>query len=153
MEKNWLPFMVGNELRVLYESNPMTILAPANGVCEIVHKREKNDLPTFRGSGSPIPYGASRFLYTIHEQGVLWGDLPLTDRYFYSHRFVEMDQDYQITRISPLFNFREEGVEYTCGHCLSHDGTTLLIPYSSSNGTDSNLMAVAVKTVEKMLDA
>jgi len=148
MEKNWLPFIHRGYINLLYESNPMTILQ-VSGVP--VYIGEKNDLPTFRGSGSPIPWG-DRYLYTVHEQGVLWGELPLTDQYFYSHRFVEMDHSYQITRISPLFNFREEGVEYTCGHCLSHDGKTLLIPYSSANGTDSNLMGVAVETVEKMLN-
>lgn len=148
MEKNWLPFMFHGELRILYETNPLTIL---NGQGDVIYKAEPwLGSPALRGSGSPIPWG-DRFLYTIHEQGIVRGDEPLTDQYFYFHRFVEMDQQFQITRMSPLFIFREEGVEYTCGHCLSHDGTLLLIPYSSANGTDSNLMGVSVRTVEKML--
>ena len=153
MEKNWLPFVHKRYgLVILYETNPMTILYPGwGGQCEVDYMGPKNDLPIMRGSGSPIRWG-DNYLYTIHEQGILRGELPLEDQYFYFHRFVEMDQEFQITRISPLFNFREEGVEYTCGHCLSHDGQSLLVPYSSSGGTDSNLMSVSVDTVETMLD-
>lgn len=153
MEKNWLPFMVNNELRILYETSPMTVLhLRSGGECATDYMGANTGLPVMRGSGSPIPWGEN-YLYTIHEQGAIHNENPLKSKYFYFHRFIEMDPQYNILRISPLFIFREEGVEYTCGHCLSHDGKSLLIPYSSSGGTDSNLMSVSIDTVERMLDA
>jgi hypothetical protein len=154
MEKNWLPFWYQEDIHILYQSDPIIILHPDfDGFCEVVHRGPKLNLPIFRGSGPPIEWG-DKYLYTVHEQGIERGELGfLDDKYYYFHRFVEFDKDFNLTRMSPLFTFREEGVEYTCGHCLSHDGTQLLIPYSSSGGTDSNLIAVSVETVESMLDA
>ena len=57
MEKNWLPFMVNNELRILYETSPMTVLhLRSGGECATDYMGANTGLPVMRGSGSPIPW-------------------------------------------------------------------------------------------------
>lgn len=153
MEKNWLPFIQDDRLFVVYESRPWTILEIFEDASIAVRSYRPTISYPFRGGGSPIPWNDG-WLFSIHEQGKIADESfdPPLDQYYYLHRFVEMDRNFNPTRISPLFCFREHGVEYSCGHVLSHDNQSLLIAYSSSNGTDSNLMSVSVETVEKMLD-
>jgi hypothetical protein len=48
---------------------------------------------------------------------------------YYLHRFVRVDPDWRIDRVSRPFFFRNRGVEFAGGATLTHEGTDLLITY------------------------
>ena len=145
-EKNWLPFVHEDRLLLLYASDPTIVLEPDldSGGCREVH----NELPAmnfdrYRGSAPPIPYG-DRYLYTIHEASYL------DSRRIYLHRFVEIDRQFHITRVSRLFHVWHTGVEFNCGMCLSHTGDALLLTFSYEE-QQSWLLNVPLSDVERML--
>jgi hypothetical protein len=146
VEKNWLPFVHNDRLLLLYGSDPMIVLEPdlESGRCREVH----DELPPlnfdrYRGSAPPIPYG-DHYLYTIHEASYL------DSRRIYLHRFVEMDRQFRITRVSRLFHVWHTGVEFNCGMCLSHAGDALLMTFSYEE-EQSWLLNVPLAEVEKLL--
>ena len=50
-------------------------------------------------------------------------------RRYYLHRFVTVDADWRIDRVSRPFFFRHRGIEFAAGACLSHDGSDVLITF------------------------
>ncbi|HEX7101079.1 MAG TPA: hypothetical protein VF201_00415 [Nitrolancea sp.] len=146
VEKNWLPFVHEDRLLLLYASDPMIVLEPDldSGRCHEVHVEEPSfNFDRYRGSAPPMPYG-DRYLYTIHEASYL------DNRRIYLHRFVEMDQQFQITRVSRLFHVWHTGVEFNCGMCLDHAGDALLLAFSYED-RQTWLLNVPLAEVERML--
>ncbi len=145
-EKNWLPFVHDDRLLLLYSCDPTIILEPdvGTGHCQTLHRSTPEAcFDRYRGSASPIPFG-DRYLFTIHE-------VPFVDgKRVYLHRFVEMDRDFRITRVSRLFRVWHLGVEYNCGICLSHSGDSLLMTCSFED-RQSWIINVPLAEVEKML--
>jgi len=50
-------------------------------------------------------------------------------RRYYLHRFVTVDADWRIDRVSRPFFFRHRGIAFAAGACLSHDGSEVLITF------------------------
>jgi len=145
-EKNWLPFVFEDRLLLLYSCDPTVILEPdlETGNCTEVHRAiAEVNLDRYRGSSPLIPFGEC-FLFTIHEVTYVDG------KRVYLHRFAEMDQHFQITRVSRLFTFWHLGVEYNCGMCLNHAGDALLLTCSWED-RQSWLVNVPLDQVEQML--
>ena len=147
VEKNWLPFVMQDTVYVVYSYAPFIILRvdTHSGGCDVSY-RQMGQLrfDNYRGSGTPIRY-QGKWLFTIHEVRRVVGH-----RFIYNHRFVEMDDDFTITRLSETFYFRHKGVEYTCGHCLSNDGTKLLLTYSSED-KHAHLLWTPLDVIESLL--
>jgi hypothetical protein len=146
VEKNWLPFVHDDRLLLLYASDPTIVLEPdlESGRCREVQFAEPSlNFDRYRGSAAPIPDG-DHYLYTIHEASYL------DNRRIYLHRFVEMNQQFQITRISRLFHVWHTGVEFNCGMCLNHTGDALLLTFSYDEA-QSWLLNVPLAEVERML--
>lgn len=145
-EKNWLPFVHAGRLLLLYASDPFVVLEPdpETGRCREIHRSTPPlRLDRYRGSAPPIPWGDG-YLYSIHEVAFM------QDRRVYRHRFVELDRELAVRRISRLFMFQGGDIEYSCGHCLSHDGSMLLISHSWED-QQSWVSGVAVEDVERLL--
>jgi FkbM family methyltransferase len=123
-EKNWLPFMVNDEIQVIYSFDPLTIykVDKDTGTMELVKSKRFNQikLKEFRGSAPPIPY-KNGYLLTIHQVSY-----TMPRKYF--HRFVWMDQYFDSIKYSDLFYFQSVEIEYNLSICHHKDG--LLIPYS-----------------------
>jgi hypothetical protein len=146
VEKNWLPFVHDGRLLILYASDPTVILEadPETGMCREVQRTATSlRFDRYRGSAPPIPW-KDGYLYSIHEVAIV------SEKRVYLHRFVELDGAFAIRRISRPFTFRHTGVEYSCGQCLSHDGTTLLVTHSWEE-QQSWLVGVPVEQVDRML--
>jgi hypothetical protein len=146
VEKNWLPFVHNDRLLLLYASDPTIVLEPDldSGRCREVHFEEPAlNFDRYRGSAPLIPYG-ERYLYTIHETSYL------DNRRIYLHRFVEMDRQFRITRVSRLFHVWHTGVEFNCGMCLNHAGDALLMTFSYEE-QQSWLLNVPLAEVERLL--
>jgi hypothetical protein len=127
-EKNWLPLVIENELKLLYTSEPFLLLDCDldTGFCMTYKVYENNmDFGGYRGS-TPIIKVNEGYLYMIHQVGFDEGI-----RYYY-HRFVHLDKDLRIIKFSPLFTFFENSrIEYCNGLCLVDD--YLYITFSISD--------------------
>lgn len=145
-EKNWTPFVHENRLFLIYSHDPLVILEPnlATGICREIHRATPElNLARYRGSSAVVPYG-DRHLFTVHEVPVVHGSRA------YLHRFVEMDRQFQITRVSRLFNFWHLGDEYNCGMCLNHAGDALLLTCSYED-RQAWLVNLPLAELERML--
>lgn len=122
-EKNWLPFVKDGAIHLIYSYDPYVVykVDSEHGSCEeVISEKQKNDFSSFRGSAGPIPFDEG-YLSVIHQ--VAWDD---QGRY-YLHRFLYLDKDYKIQRISKPFTYTHQGVEYCCGITLDHVGTNLIM--------------------------
>lgn len=144
--RHWLPFVWDGRLHLLASSGPLQVLEvdPRSGVCRTVAQRTAAlDLRHYRGAGPPIPWGAG-LLYTVEERANVNGQ-PVT-----MQRFVEIDHAFNVSRISQAFVFEQVGAERTRGHCLSHDGSRVLLAYASGAG-QARIVGVSVEQVERLL--
>ena len=121
-EKNWLPFVKDNTLYTIYGYDPFIILKVdrETGNCTTALKEEpKHDFTSFRGSASPMPFDEG-YLLLIHE-------VIFTDQRNYLHRFVYLDKDLHITKVSKPFMFFHKGIEYCCGMTTDHSGKKCIL--------------------------
>lgn len=123
-EKNWLPFVKDNELLVIYSCEPFTVYKPdiERGTCQLQHSSSKTqyDFSRFSGSAPPVEFDDG-YLFLVHET------LYDNDQRKYLHRFVKLDNQYNITQISKPFIFMHQGIEYCCGMALDHTKKKLIM--------------------------
>lgn len=123
-EKNWLPFVVGGTLYMLYSCDPLVIYQPdpLTGECnEALSCEVPIDASRFRGSAAPIPFDGG-YLFLVHETVVN----PDYHRVYY-HRFVKLDPLFRMEAISQPFIFRHVGIEFSCGMAWDHTGRELVL--------------------------
>jgi glycosyltransferase involved in cell wall biosynthesis len=129
-QKNWLPFVdvATGELRAVYGYEPLVILGvdTISGRCAPVLERPQGRrFERWRGSAGPIELpadlGGGRLLL-VHE-------VAYQGRRYYLHRFVSVDAEWRVDRVSRPFFFRHRGIEFACGACLTHDGSDVLITF------------------------
>lgn len=121
-EKNWLPFLKNGELHAIYSYDPMTILKINRETGECVKIKEKetaHDFSKFRGSAAPIAFDDG-YLLLVHE-------VVFDDQRYYLHRFVFLDKDFNITKVSKPFTFFHKGIEYCCGMAPDHSGKQCIL--------------------------
>lgn len=149
-EKNWLPFMLGNDIYYLYAIGPVRLYKlnqeTGEGVLEktLHYTSTKQYSPCtesdFRGSAPPIPY-KDGWLLTVHQV------VYKTPRKYYT-RFVWFSADFQVMRYSRLFIFERVGIEFNLSMCHSPHG--LVMSYSVNDGS-STLGLVSYTTVDELL--
>ena len=143
-EKNWLPFMVGDEIRIIYAVSPLQIysLNKEDGSIKEILRCSLGDkyIKDFRGSASPIPY-KSGWLITIHQ-------VYHADPRKYFHRFVWFNQDFTDVKFSLPFYFDKVGVEFNLALCESEEG--MLMTYSHWDAS-SQIAVVDYTVIDEML--
>lgn len=150
-EKNWLPFIKDNQLHVIYSYDPLIIYKPniegeislINENVKIKHAIQKLDLSRFSGSASPIEFDGG-YLILVHET-------VFTDQRNYLHRFVFLDRDFNITKISKPFIFLHKGIEYCCGMTTDHSETNLVMAIGIED-REAYLCTVDLNTVRSLLE-
>lgn len=123
-EKNWLPFKMDGKLHLLYSSDPFTVYQPelSTGNCTPIFKYDPvYDFSQFRGSAAPILFNEG-YLMIIHEVNSRQDGSRV-----YTHRFVFLDEHFQIEKISMPFTFKHQGVEFCCGMTLNHAEDELIM--------------------------
>lgn len=126
-EKNWLPFVRHNKLFMVYSYDPFTILeVEKNGQHKVVSKQEvPYDLSKLRGSAAPIPFKGG-YLLMVHD--IVPPRVAFMMPYMkYYHRFIYMDNNFKIKKISNFFTFRGQTIEYVCGMTLDHSNKKLVM--------------------------
>jgi hypothetical protein len=123
-EKNWLPFISKGILSFIYSYEPFTLYTPdlKSGNCLMTLSYENaHDFTHFRGSAAPIPFD-SGYLMLVHEV-VLKEDYARC----YLHRFLFLNDQLRVTKLSKPFFFDHHGVEYCCSMTLDHSGKQLVM--------------------------
>jgi len=121
-EKNWLPFVINGELFIVYGYSPFIVYKPNldTGECvEVVNKNYNLDMTRFRGSAAPIPFD-NGYLLMIHE--VIWQNART-----YVHRFVYLDKNFELKKLSKPFVFKHHGVEFCSSMTLDHSDNKLVM--------------------------
>jgi len=127
-EKNWMPFM-GDRGGWLYAANHDDHVVTVDPTPAIpggyqIARRSRSPILArrFRGGSQLVPYYGG-WLGLIHE--VAWLD---GSHRAYEHRWVWLDHDLRLDRISPWFSFREpRAIEFAAG--LAEHGDQLVVSY------------------------
>lgn len=128
-EKNWLPFVFDNQLLMIYSYDPFVIYKPdlETGECALFKKVEPQcDFSRFRGGASPIEFDDG-YLMLIHE-------VIFRDKRYYAHRFLFLNKDLEITKVSKPFTFKHKGVEFCCSMAIDHERKKLVMPIGIEDG-------------------
>jgi hypothetical protein len=129
-QKNWMPILGNSELAysllptVVLDSQDLTIVR--GSVEDLPHANRH-----LRGGSQLIPFHLG-YLCLVHD--VTWSGSYRT----YLHRFVWLDNDLVVRKMSDLFYFEHRGIEYCCGLAHDDDGSRLVASYSV-NDASANL--------------
>lgn len=149
-EKNWLPFVKDHELHVIYSYDPFIVYKPKiennnsqiNENVPVIKYNSSLDLTRFSGSASPIPFDDG-YLLSVHET-------LYEDQRIYLQRFVFLDEDLNITKISKPFIFFHKGIEYCCGMAIDHQEKQLLMTIGIED-REAYFCKVDLSTVRNLL--
>lgn len=127
IEKNWMPFIRNKELFFIYSYDPFVVYKPNLHTAQsklFMHYTTAYDLSQLRGSAPPIAWNKG-YLMLVHE--II--RKPDNTR-VYLHRFLFIDQNFQIHKISAPFTFMHQGVEFCTSLSIDHSGKFLIMPFS-----------------------
>ena len=135
-EKNWMPQVVGDELRLIYSIDPTRILSDSGAVLHNAPAPIVAD--SFRGGSQAIQFDGG-WLMVIHEVE------QVGDRRRYFHRFVWLDAGNAIRRLSRRFYFCQPGIEFAAGLAWHPDGQHVAVSVSLD---DFDLLVAALDADE-----
>jgi tetratricopeptide (TPR) repeat protein len=124
-EKNWLPFLKNGELLFVYSSDPFILLSPdvkTGDMTTLLEHPQTHDFSRFRGSAAPIEFDDG-YLMLIHEV-IQFSDYTRA----YIHRFVFLDADFIVKKVSKPFTYKHTGIEYCLSMTIDHEGKHLVMP-------------------------
>jgi glycosyltransferase involved in cell wall biosynthesis len=150
-EKNWLPFVKDDAIHLIYSYDPFIVYKPnldgsyvfVNEGSEAVRYSPKQNLTRFSGSASPIAFDDG-YLLLIHET-------VYEDHRTYLQRFVYLDKDLKIKKVSKPFIYLHKGIEYCCGIAIDHSETQLIMTVGLED-REAFLCTVDLDTVRSMLE-
>ncbi len=145
-EKNWLPFCYQGQLCVVYFCDPFTVyqINKTSGECKIIKEYTPPcDLSRFRGSAAPVEFDDG-YLMLVHE-------VVFKDQRCYLHRFVYLDQELNVKKLSKPFTFQHTGIEYCCGMAIDHTGTQCILSVGIED-REALLCKTNLETIRSMLE-
>jgi hypothetical protein len=140
-EKNWMPQVVGDELRFVCTVHPTRILTEAG----VVVRDEPAPVAAenFRGGSQAVRFDGGWLMLT-HEAEVV------NHRRRYLHRFIWFDGDDIFRRLSRRFYLHRLGYEFVGGMAWHPDGERLVISFSV-NDADQFLGVINADDVRAIL--
>jgi glycosyltransferase involved in cell wall biosynthesis len=131
VEKNWVPWSLGQGLFLIYSYDPFVVLrvdTRTGRASPVVCQEPSFRSARFRGSTSPVraPTPTPRWVFLVHEVAH-----PENGR-VYAHRWVEVDEHMALVAFSRPFVFDHRGIEYAAGLC-SMDSERLFVTYGSED--------------------
>jgi len=126
-EKNWLPFVNDNILSFVYNYSPMDIIIPIKnydheftGETELISSTQSDlNFERFRGSAGPLKF-KDNWLIVVHE--VSWCS---DNSRIYTHRYVLLDNNFNIIKLSNPWYFENHGLEFCRSMCDFDDNIIL----------------------------
>jgi len=144
-EKNWMPLVIDEQLYLIYGYSPYIIYKPncVTGECtEFINKVPEFDFSRFSGSTPPIAFDDG-YLLMIHEG--IW-----QDRKYYIHRFLYLDKNLEIKKVSKPFAFKHKGVEMCCGMVIDEVSDKLIMTIALED-REAYLGLIDVSNVRSLL--
>jgi hypothetical protein len=126
-EKNWMPFVVADELLLLYRCGPTIVLScdPGSAALELRAEGDAPDLADeFRGGSQGVAVDGGH-LFAVHEVDRAGAALR------YLHRFVLLDAALALSAISRPFTFTSDRVEFCAG--MARSGEELVLSFGVSD--------------------
>jgi len=142
-EKNWLHIFEGDKLRLIYSYDPFILMEPniETGTCKtVLHYSPKLDFSRFRGSAAPINF-EDGYLLMVHER---------LQHFNYTHRFLYLDKQFNITKISQPFTLANEGIDYCTSMTIDHSGKNLILPIGVYD-REAKILVVDLEYVKGLL--
>lgn len=149
-EKNWLPFVINDEFHVIYSYDPFIVYKPNEKITrfnenvQIIKYDPILDFSRFSGSASPISFDEG-YLILVHET------VHNEDQRIYLQRFVFLDKDLNITKLSKPFIFLHKGIEYCCGMTIDHEEKKLVIGVGIED-REAYFCSIDLNTVRSLLE-
>lgn len=147
-EKNWLPFMKDGKMHVIYSYDPFIVYAidtETGKIKKVLKYTPKGNFSNFRGSAGPVPFNQG-YLVIVHEVSRY---LP-GQRRNYLHRFVYLNKDFKICKVSHPFTLCHLGTEYCCGMAVDHEDKQIILGFGIED-KEAYLGCIDKKTIESML--
>jgi glycosyltransferase involved in cell wall biosynthesis len=143
-QKNWLPFVNGERLLLVYSADP-TIVLEYEGVGVVTEASVAQStlaLDHLRGGAGPVRAGDG-WLYLTHS--VVPGRSPR----IYLHSFVRLSLDFVVEAVSEPFAFDRHGIEFAAGLATDPDTGETWISY----GVNDREARLARFRLNDLLDA
>lgn len=131
-EKNWMPISVGGALTWIYSLDPTAILPGPLRECPFA-------LEHLRG-GAAVGFEEG-YLAVTHET------IEADEGRIYLHRFVRLNDEFNVIAVSPSWVFAKHGIEFCAG--LVRDGDDLILSYGVED-REAWIARVNVKEIENM---
>lgn len=148
-EKNWMPIL-DKPYEFIKWTNPTEVARynPSTNTTEISVLTQYQQLNTrdLRGGSQAIPY-KGHYLAVLHEVDLFKSEAGRKNA-TYRHRFVLWDKDFNVMKISPLFDFMDGQIEFACG--MTEYNNQFLITFGFQDNT-SYLLVVNPQTIENMI--
>ena len=141
MEKNWMPLVAGDELRLIYRVSPMQTMSWQKSGFAFEARSNDTRFSEWSGSSQCIPYRGKR-LCVVHRHILVNGQRK------YKHAFIEIDGD-GISRISKPWYFDKSTIEFCSGLCL--DGDDAILGYGFED-REARLLRVPLRYIEMLFD-
>lgn len=148
IEKNWLPFVSGGKINLMYNHSKILELDDAyNPIMKIdnFHGNEENkfELSRLRGGSGPLKLLDGNNLVIFHE--VYFKN----DLRHYMHRFALYNKDFNLIRLSKIFNFRNERIEFCSGMCENNDKDGVILTYGVMD-VEAYICEVKYEEIQKL---
>lgn len=146
-EKNWMPCVDGDKLRIVYSVDPLAVLDAPYTVTDTTPMGG-----TLRGSSQLVPYNDG-WLAIVHQTHLLkdaaGGNLPV-----YLHRFVTFDKGLTAATVGRPWHFQKKGIECVGGLAFWKDRFIISYGLDDTHPTRAAWIAgVSPETVTEMLKA
>jgi predicted GH43/DUF377 family glycosyl hydrolase len=122
-EKNWMPFVHGGALHIVYGFAPFVVYrwdAAAGRLDEVRRVATPPSTAHFRGGSQGVRVEGG-YLFLVHESKLTLG------LQVYDHRLVLIDDDLQPVAASDLFTFTTDNIEYCAGAARRGDDLVMSI--------------------------
>jgi len=140
-EKNWMPCVEGDQLKWIYWLDPMQVLTHRDEGLFYERLGRCGRLDEWAGSSALVRY-RGHWLCVVHAKRTASRNVV------YAHRFVELDDDFTIKRVSPRFTLQDEEIEFCGGLCLV--GEQAILSYGVWD-RQARIMRVDLSEIEAML--
>lgn len=143
-EKNWMPAVDGDALKLIYRISPLQIVDVADdgqGSLRSLGVRSSR-IDGWSGSSQLAGY-RNGWLCVVHNR------IEKGKCLYYEHAFVELSRDFKILRVSRPWYFDERTVEFCAGLCVTADSVILSYGYMDR---EARLLRLPLRIVEDLLE-
>ena len=149
-EKNWMPWIIAEELRFVYALANMEVYRLREGTLELLHAAAAPDpqLCGYSGSSQLQPWGSDWICVAHYAARAIRAASAQFIPSFYLHRFVVVSSDFTIKALSPEFFLEHKGTEFCAGLVIRDD--SVILSYGVRD-CESRIMRMPIGKVNELL--